>query len=73
MSNNSFHIDSVSFAYPMSQHKAEYRKIQQHSHNRTLLVTIPITFADAISITKNSVVKMTLEDNKRIVVQRMAD
>lgn len=58
-------IHSVSFAYLMSQRqKAEYRKVQKHSHNRTLLVSIPTAFAQAISITKNDVVKMTLEDNR---------
>ena len=58
----SCHIDNVSFAYSLSQ--SEYRKVQKHSHNRTLLVTIPTQFADAISITKNSVVKMSLENNR---------
>jgi hypothetical protein len=58
----SCHIDNVSFAYLLSQ--SEYRKVQKHSHNRTLLVTIPTRFADAISINKNSVVKMTLENNR---------
>lgn len=60
-------IHSISFAYLMSQ--SEYRKVQRHSHNRTLLVTIPTAFAEAISITKNDVVKMTLE-NKRITKER---
>lgn len=60
-SRNSSHIDSTTFAFLLNQ--SEYRRVQKHSHNRTLLVTIPSTFAKAISISKNSVVKMTLENN----------
>lgn len=63
----SCHIDNVSFACLLPQ--SEYRKVQKHSHNRTLLVTIPTAFAEAISISKNSVVKMTLE-NDRIMLER---
>lgn len=51
----------------MSQ--SEYRKVQKHSDNSTLLVTIPSVFAEAISITKNSVVRMTLE-NDRIIMEK---
>lgn len=40
-------IHSVSSWYSMSQ--AEYRKIQKHSDNGTLLVTIPAAFVHDIS------------------------
>ena len=53
--------------------QAEYRKIQQKSDGQTLLVTIPTAFAQAIPLKKADTVKMTLEDNKRIVVQRTTD
>ena len=51
-------ISSVSSCYPM---QVEYRKIQKHSDNGTLLVTIPTAFAQAIPLQKSNVVKMTLE------------
>jgi antitoxin component of MazEF toxin-antitoxin module len=53
--------------------QAEYVKVQKHSENRTLMVTIPYVFAQSIPIQKGDTVKMTLENNKRIVVERTAD
>jgi len=50
-------------------YKIEYRKIQKHSDNITLLVTIPAAFAQAISLQKSEVVKMILED-KRITMEK---
>lgn len=61
-------IHSISFWYSMSQ--TEYRKIQKHSDNGTLLVTIPTAFAQAIPLLKSDVVKMTLVDAKRIIMER---
>ncbi|MGC1132844.1 MAG: hypothetical protein WA941_08475 [Nitrososphaeraceae archaeon] len=72
--NISSQVSNMSYAYPM-QPAAEYRKVQQKSDGETLLITIPNTFARAIipPLKKADTVKMTLEDNKRIVVQRTAD
>jgi antitoxin component of MazEF toxin-antitoxin module len=53
--------------------QAEYRKVQRKSDGETLLITIPNAFAQIIPLKKSDTVKMTLEDNKRIVVQRTAD
>ena len=53
----------------MSQ--AEYRKIQKHSDNGTLLVTIPTAFAQAIPLLKSDVVKMTLVESKRITMEKV--
>lgn len=58
----SWQICGVSFAFEMPQ--SEYRKVQKHSHKSTLLVTIPIAFAEVISITPHDVVKMTMENNR---------
>jgi hypothetical protein len=71
--NISSQVSNMSYAYPMQP--AEYRKVQQKSDGETLLITIPNTFARAIipPLKKADTVKVTLEDNKRIVVQRTAD
>ena len=60
-------IHSVSSCYLMYQ--AEYRKIQKHSDNGTLLVTIPTAFAQAIPLHKSDVVKLTLE-GKSIILEK---
>jgi hypothetical protein len=64
-------IPNTSYAYNMSV--AEYRKVQRKSDGDTLLITIPNAFARIIPLKKSDTVKMTLEDSKRIVVQRTAD
>lgn len=48
----------------------QFIKVQKHSENRTLMVTIPFAFAESIAIQKGDTVRMTLEDNRRIVVER---
>ena len=53
--------------------QVEYIKVQKYSENRTLMVTIPFAFAQSIAIQKGDTVKMMLQDNKRIVVERAAD
>lgn len=52
----------------MSQ--TEYRKLQKKSDGKTLLVTIPAAFAQAIPLLKSNVVKMTLE-GKIITMERI--
>ncbi|HET6730007.1 MAG TPA: hypothetical protein VFH04_00230 [Nitrososphaeraceae archaeon] len=63
----SSHVSSISSLYTMSQ--AEYRKLQKKSDGETLLVTIPIAFAQSIPLLKSYVVKMTLE-GKRITIEK---
>lgn len=53
--------------------QVEYIKVQKHSENRTLMVTIPFAFAQSIAIQKGDTVRMTLEDNRRIIVERTTD
>ena len=69
--NISSQVSNVSYAYSMST--AEYRKVQQKSHSETLLITVPFRFAEAIPLRKNDTVKMILDDNKRIIVERAGD
>ena len=57
--NISSQVSSISYLNTMSQ--AEYRKLQKHSDNGTLLVTIPTAFAQAIPLQQSDVVKITLE------------
>lgn len=66
--HNTSHVSNVSFPYTMSQ--AEYRKLQKKSDGKTLLVTIPTAFAQAIPLQKSDVVKMTL-DGKLVIMEKV--
>lgn len=72
-SNNSYHIHTTSYALSMLQSGTEYRKVQKKSDGKTLLITVPFRFAEAIPLRKNDTVKMTLRDDKSIVVTRATD
>lgn len=71
--NNTSYISIPTFVYLVQKPAVEYRKIQKHSSGDTLLVTIPYDFAKAIPLKKSDTVKMILDSDKRIVVQRVAD
>lgn len=68
---SSYCISNMSYAYFMQA--TEYRKVQQKSDGETLLVTIPFAFAQAIQLRKADTVKMTLRDDKSIVVSRATE
>jgi hypothetical protein len=59
--------------YPlhMSQEKVEYVKVQKHSENRTLMVTIPFVFAQAIPVQKGDTVKMQLLEGKQLTIEKV--
>ena len=59
--------------YPlhMSQEKAEFVKVQKHSENRTLMITIPFAFAEAIPVQKGDTVKMQLLEGKRLTMEKV--
>jgi hypothetical protein len=54
----------------MSQQQAEYVKVQKHSENRTLMVTIPFAFARAIPVQKGDTMKMQLV-GKRVTMEKV--
>jgi hypothetical protein len=66
--HNTSHVSSLSFPSIVSQ--AEYRKLQKKTDGKTLLVTIPTAFAQAIPLLKSDVVKMTLVEGKRITMEK---
>ena len=71
--NNTSYIYIITLVYPMQKPAVEYRKIQKHSSGDTLLVTIPYDFAKAIPLKKSDTVRMVLNSDNKIVVQRVAD
>ena len=71
--HSSLVVDSGLYPLHMSQQQVttEYIKVQKHSENRTLMVTIPFAFVEAIKLQKGDTVKMMLLKNKTITLERV--
>jgi hypothetical protein len=66
-------IKRITLSILEKQKLVRYRTLQKHSEHDTLAVSLPVQWTRLLGLRKADNVKVTFEDNKRIVVERTTD
>jgi hypothetical protein len=63
-------IKRITLSILEKQKLVRYRTLQKHSEHDTLAVSLPVQWTRLLGLRKSDNVKVTFEDNRRIVVER---
>jgi antitoxin component of MazEF toxin-antitoxin module len=70
MSDHIVHL-YLEHGFHISNMKPIFVKVQKHCVNESFLVTIPNVIAQAISLTKGDIMKTVLDNNKRVIMEKV--